>query len=920
MDHIETRDIPAIRLSLPLSYQQEIFREAYNDDAFFIIAKGLGVQHIVANLLHVYDAVGRNLVILVGATESDNTQLGEVLAEKAAVSRAHDARGLAVVNTDVTNVGTRQRMYARGGVFTVTSRILVVDLLTGLLDPTQISGLVIVHAEKVTATSLEAFVIRIYRQKNRSGFIKAFSENPDALSSGFSPLATIMRNLFIQKSSLWPRYHIRVAQSLEVRKADVIELEVSMTSAMQAIQNAALQCIEISISELRKGNIGLDIEDWSVDSALHRTFDVLIRRQLDPVWHRVSSRTRQIASDLTTLRTILLNLLSLDAISFYQYLETILASHAPKINTTSHTQPHWLFLDAAEILFSTARRRVYNGEFPKRSGLANVHDMDLVLEEQPKWNVLLNILDEISRTRQSAVKQNRGGPTLIMCHDRQTCVQIAEYLQSNAATSSSVEGSRDNIQPSRFMARKLFAFQAWKNDFNIFRSSNTIRENQPQSTESRSVSLARKAPANKRRRVRGAAQFATIVRNQPTSYFSEVDTNDINSTGSRMINDFEEQPDMQSSEPSDYSEREFKMHDVDEAIVIHPYGTDSDDSLLEELKPRNVIMYNPNAAFIRRIEVFQSSNEKGDDMRVYFMYYGGSVEEQTYLSRVRKEKDIFTQLIRQKANMAITITNDSHLISDAQEQFLRTLNTRIAGGGRLVATAESPRVIVDVREFRSSLPSLLHGKSITIVPCTLTVGDYILTPAICIERKSIKDLISSFKDGRLYSQVEAMHAGYQEPVLLIEFDQDKSFNLEPFLDLNAAVSSTQSDLQAKLVLLTLHFPKLRIIWSSSPYQTAEIFEDLKRSQQEPDPIKAISIGLGDGDDGSSIYAALPTEMLKMIPGINDKNYRNILLEIDNILELSNAREGELIQLLGQEAGRRAYKFLNSNIYRQDFGD
>ncbi|KAK6537764.1 hypothetical protein TWF694_010673 [Orbilia ellipsospora] len=854
MDHTHTHDIPAIRLSLPLPYQQEIFREAYNDDAFFIIARGLGVQQIVANLLHAYDTVGRSLVILVGATESDNTQLGEELAEKAAISRAYDARGLIVVNTDVTNVGSRQRMYARGGVFTVTSRILVVDLLTGLLDPTKVSGLVILHAEKVTATSLEAFIIRIYRQKNRSGFIKAFSENPDALSSGFSPLSTIMRNLFIQKSSMWPRYHIRVAQSLEVRKAEVIELEVGMTPAMQSIQNALLQCIEISISELRKGNIGLDIEDWSVDSALHRSFDVLIRKQLEPVWHRISSRTRQIASDLTTFRTILLGLLSLDAVSFHQYLETILASHAPKTNTTSHTQPPWLFLDAAETLFSTARRRVFRGEFPKRSVPIDIADIDLVLEEQPKWCVLSNILDEISRTRQSISSQNRGGPTLIMCHDRQTCVQIAEYLEANVSTSSLL----DESHPSRFMTRKFLAFQAWKNDFNLFHSSNAIRENQHQPVDSKNVTLARKAPANKRRRVRGTAQFATTVRDQSISYFSESKTNEANPTKFQMLDDFEEQLDTQTPESLGYSEREFKMHDVDETIVIYPYGTDSDDSLLEELKPRNVIMYNPNAAFIRRIEVFQSSNEKSNDTRVYFMYYGGSVEEQTYLSQVRKEKDTFTQLIRQKANMAITLTSDSNLISDPQEQFLRTLNTRIAGGGRLVATTEPPRVVVDVREFRSSLPSLLHGKSITIVPCTLTVGDYILTPTICVERKSIKDLISSFKDGRLYSQVEAMQAGYQEPVLLIEFDQDKSFNLEPFLDLNTVVSSTQSDLQAKLVLLTLHFPKLRIIWSSSPYQTAEIFEDLKKGHQEPDPIKAISVGLGDGDDASSIYATLPT--------------------------------------------------------------
>jgi DNA excision repair protein ERCC-4 len=59
------------------------------------------------------------------------------------------------------------------------------------------------------------------------------------------------------------------------------------------------------------------------------------------------------------------------------------------------------------------------------------------------------------------------------------------------------------------------------------------------------------------------------------------------------------------------------------------------------------------------------------------------------------------------------------------------------------------KVIVDVREFRSSLPSVLDARNFKIIPCTLNVGDYILSPTMCVERKSIPDLISSFTSGRL---------------------------------------------------------------------------------------------------------------------------------------------------------------------------
>lgn len=159
---------------------------------------------------------------------------------------------------------------------------------------------------RVVATSLEAFITRIYRQSNKRGFLKAFSDSPEPFTTGFAPLANMLRNLFLRKASLWPRFQVSVAEALEGnRKAEVIELEVPMSAKMREIQNAVLECVEISIAELRKSNTGLDMEEWTLDSALHRNFDVSIRRQLDPIWHRVTFRTRQIVSDLTDLRGIL---------------------------------------------------------------------------------------------------------------------------------------------------------------------------------------------------------------------------------------------------------------------------------------------------------------------------------------------------------------------------------------------------------------------------------------------------------------------------------------------------------------------------------------------------------------------------------------------------------------------------------------
>lgn len=160
--------------------------------------------------------------------------------------------------------------------------------------------------DRVTATSAEAFILRLYRQKNKDGFIKAFSDCPEPFTTGFAPLATMMKNLHLRTPSLWPRFHVSVADSLETKQPEVIEINVVMTEAMQQIQTAILQCMETSLSEIKKGNSReLDMEDWNVESALHKNFDVIVRRQLDPVWHRVSWKTRQIVGDLKELREML---------------------------------------------------------------------------------------------------------------------------------------------------------------------------------------------------------------------------------------------------------------------------------------------------------------------------------------------------------------------------------------------------------------------------------------------------------------------------------------------------------------------------------------------------------------------------------------------------------------------------------------
>lgn len=73
-----------------------------------------------------------------------------------------------VINNDITPT-ERRDMYREGGCYFITSRILIVDLLDNTLDPSICHGLLVFDAHKISETSIESFIIRVYRENNRTG-------------------------------------------------------------------------------------------------------------------------------------------------------------------------------------------------------------------------------------------------------------------------------------------------------------------------------------------------------------------------------------------------------------------------------------------------------------------------------------------------------------------------------------------------------------------------------------------------------------------------------------------------------------------------------------------------------------------------------------------------------------------------------
>nr|XP_048289185.1 DNA repair endonuclease XPF isoform X2 [Myodes glareolus] len=722
-----------------------------------------------------------------------------------------------------------------------------------------------------------------------------------------------MRNLFVRKLYLWPRFHVAVNSFLEQHKPEVVEIHVSMTPAMLSIQTAILDILSACLKELKCHNPSLEVEDLSLENALGKPFDKTIRHYLDPLWHQLGAKTKSLVQDLKILRTLLQYLSQYDCVTFLNLLESLRATEKVFGQNSG-----WLFLDASTSMFVNARARVYRvpdarlnkkAKLSEKMASAEVQETkkELVLESNPKWEALSEILKEIEAENKESEALGGPGQVLICASDDRTCCQLRDYLTAGA------EAFLLRLYRKTF-EKDSKAEEAWVN----FRKEDGPKramksDKRPKDAQNKERTSTKKgAPRRKKRELTLVQVMATAEEPVEEGAAEEGRHRQVASSPEDCGGEVQHEAfDLNLSSDAAYGILKEPL------TIIHPLLGCSDPyaltRVLHEVEPRYVVLYDAELTFVRQLEIYRASRP-GKPLRVYFLIYGGSTEEQRYLTALRKEKEAFEKLIREKASMVVPEEREGRDETnlDLARGSVSTdapTDTRKAGGQERNGT--QPSIVVDMREFRSELPSLIHRRGIDIEPVTLEVGDYILTPELCVERKSVSDLIGSLHSGRLYSQCLAMSRYYRRPVLLIEFDAGKPFSLAPRGAFFQEMSS--SDVSSKLTLLTLHFPRLRLLWCPSPHATAELFEELKQNKPQPDAATAMAI-TADSETlpESDKYNPGPQDFVLKMPGINAKNCRSLMNQVKNIAELASLSQERLTSILGHAGNaKQLHDFLHT---------
>ncbi|MFB5610738.1 MAG: ERCC4 domain-containing protein [Nitrosopumilaceae archaeon] len=205
------------------------------------------------------------------------------------------------------------------------------------------------------------------------------------------------------------------------------------------------------------------------------------------------------------------------------------------------------------------------------------------------------------------------------------------------------------------------------------------------------------------------------------------------------------------------------------------------------------------------------------------------------------------------------------------------------------------RIVVDERERKSGIPDLLRIVGINIEMKTLPIGDYIVAPETVVERKSIKDLVSSVFDGRLFDQCNRLKEHFQFPIILMEGNVDEIDEIiENPLIFYGAVSSVALDF------------KIPVIATPSADHTAKLLVSMCSRKDIPKGPFLKKIKKSNDIQMQQLAA------LSSLPGVGEKLAIRMLQKFGSPLKVFNASSNELAKVegLGDARAKKIKKMLD----------
>ena len=326
--------------------------------------------------------------------------------------------------TGETATDAREAIYAAGGVVIVTQRVLLSDLLCRRLDAALINLLLLQRAHEIGETSNEAFIVRVFRERNATGLFIGLSDKPHAISRN---IEAFVKMFYLTDIVVIPRFHEIVQSCLSAGMPDlsITQHDLALTVRQVELGSLITSIVSASVEEILKNKF-VNFQINSEELIKNKNEIYALRNKLEPVWMKLSWTARQIISDLAVIRKLLVALERYHSVHFQALLQA-------QQQLSFKTSPWWLGTDAMRLVKVSADRVGLDRKILTPADLFDEAG-ELRIEIPPKWKLIDGLVDSLfvdvtddGMNPTKKVKIFRDVKLLIVASDDVTGKQLEQF-------------------------------------------------------------------------------------------------------------------------------------------------------------------------------------------------------------------------------------------------------------------------------------------------------------------------------------------------------------------------------------------------------------------------------------------------------------------------------------------------------------
>lgn len=302
----------------------------------------------------------------------------------------------------------------------------------------------------------------------------------------------------------------------------------------------------------------------------------------------------------------------------------------------------------------------------------------------------------------------------------------------------------------------------------------------------------------------------------------------------------------------------------------------SQSEIFLNYKPDYVIFWDVSLLYLRRLEYYVAKS--GKVVYSYMLSYKEFKEMEYTTKQSIYENEIFKSLTQEN------VYEDEKLPTNENQKI----------------------IVVDEREFKSSMPFSLLKAGFEVKPMYILVGDYILTDDICIERKSYMDLVGSLRSGRLHIQIQKMRLNYKKPLLMLEFSNT------PFNSITGTPGNTT--MIERLLAIVRFYPEVKFIWGSSSDHCSTILMQIANNSNSKIDIQKLESKYTYVKKKHTTFK----NFLDNIPFLSEDEINILTTNFSSISQLVKAKREELVNMLNRSpSGIQLHILLHSPFSTDD---